>query len=120
MARTTAELMDQFNAAFVTHDPTLLEDLIAEDCVIENTVPAPDGARYEGRAACLAWWSQVATAPGTWFDVEAVEVFDGRAILRWRFNWGRGTGDSVRGVNLMRCRDGLIVEAQGYVKGPGH
>jgi len=25
--------------------------------------------------------------------------------------------DSVRGVNLMRVRDGRIVEAQGYVKG---
>ena len=119
MKRTTAELMDRFNAAFLQHDPTLLEDLLAEDCVIENTVPAPDGARYEGRAACLGWWRQVATAPGTWFEVEAVEVFDGRAILRWRFHWGEAPAGSVRGVNLMRCRDGLIVEAQGYVKGAG-
>jgi ketosteroid isomerase-like protein len=118
MERTTAEVVERFNAAFVRHDPALLEGLIAEDCVIENTVPAPDGARYEGRAACLAWWQQVATAPGTWFDVEAVEVFDQRAILRWRFHWGEAAADSVRGVNLMRVRDGLIVEAQGYVKGP--
>ena len=120
MERTTAELMDRFNAAFLQHDPTLLDDLLAEGCVIENTVPAPDGARYEGRAACLAWWRQVATAPGTGFEVEAVEVFDGRAILRWRFHWGEAAADSVRGVNLMRVQGGLIVEAQGYVKGPGH
>jgi len=119
MERTTAEIMARFNAAFLQHDPTLLEDLVAEDCVIENTVPAPDGARFEGRAACLAWWRQIATAPGTGFDVEAVEVFDGRAILRWRFHWGEGAADSVRGVNLMRVCDGLIVEAQGYVKGAG-
>ena len=43
--RTTAQAMAQFNAAFLKHDPTLLDDLVAEDCVIENTVPAPDGAR---------------------------------------------------------------------------
>jgi hypothetical protein len=118
--RTTAELMERFNAAFLRHDPTLLEDLIAEDCVIENTVPAPDGARYEGRAACLAWWQQVATTPGTGFEEEAVEVFGERAILRWRFHWGAAANESVRGVNLMRVRDGLIVEAQGYVKGASH
>jgi len=119
MERTTAELMERFNAAFLQHDPTLLDDLIAEDCVIENTVPAPDGARIEGRAACLAWWQQIATAPGMWFDVEAVEVFGDRAILRWRFHWGEGPDNSVRGVNLMRVQGCLIVEAQGYVKGAG-
>jgi ketosteroid isomerase-like protein len=119
MARTTAEAIDRFNAAFLNHDPALLEDLVAEDCVIENTVPAPDGARIQGRAACLAHWRQIAAATGTWFDVEGVDVFDGRAILRWRFHWGEGAAD-VRGVNLMRVRDGRIVEAQGYVKGPGH
>ncbi len=116
--RSTAEIMRRFNAAFLNHDPSLLEDLVAEDCVIENTVPAPDGARYEGRAACLGLWRQIATMPGAWFDAESVEVWDDRAILRWRFHWGEGANDQVRGVNLMRVRDGLIVEAQGYVKGP--
>jgi len=115
--KTTAELMARFNAAFQKHDPTLLEDLIAEDCVIENTVPAPDGARYEGRADCLGLWRQIATMPGAWFDLESVEVWNDRAILHWRFHWGEDSADQVRGVNLMRVRDGLIVEAQGYVKG---
>jgi hypothetical protein len=119
-ARTTAEAMAQFNAAFLRHDPSLLEDLVAEDCVIENTVPAPDGARLEGRSACLGLWQQIATTPGAWFESEGVEIFADRAILRWRFHWGEGATDQVRGVNLMRCRNGLIVEAQGYVKGPGH
>ena len=117
--KNTAEIMARFNAAFLKHDPALLEDLVAEDCIIENTVPAPDGARYEGRAACLGLWGQIATMPGAWFESEGVEVWDDRAILRWRFHWGEGPADHVRGVNLMRVRDGLIVEAQGYVKGPG-
>ncbi len=117
--RSTAEIMQRFNAAFLQHDPTLLEDLIAEDCVIENTVPAPDGARFEGRAGCLGLWRQIATMPGTWFDAESVDVWNDRAILRWRFHWGKGAAESVHGVNLMRVRDGLIVEALGYVKGAG-
>ena len=118
--KSTVDLMERFNAAFLRHDPALLEDLIGDDCVIENTVPAPDGARVEGRAACLDLWQQIATCPGTWFEPESVEVFGDRAILRWRFHWGEAAGQSVRGVNLMRVHDGLIVEAQGYVKGAGH
>ena len=50
--RTTAEIIDLFNHAFVHHDPTALDDLIAEDCVMEAIQPAPDGARTEGREAC--------------------------------------------------------------------
>ncbi len=119
MRRSTAEIMERFNAAFLNHDPALLEDLVAEDCVIENTVPAPDGERYQGRAACLGLWRGIATAAGLWFDVEGVEVWQDRAILRWRLHWGEGPAEQVRGVNLMRVRDGLIIEAQGYVKGPG-
>jgi hypothetical protein len=38
-----------------------------------------------------------------------------RAIIRWSF-WSNDT-KSTRGVNLMRVRDGQIVEAMGYVKG---
>ena len=40
-----------------------------------------------------------------------------RAVIRWRFNFG--DGGSVRGVNLLRVRDGRIVEALGYAKSPG-
>jgi hypothetical protein len=40
-----------------------------------------------------------------------------RAIIRWRLWWGQGEHNSVRGVNLMRLQNGLIVEGLGYVKG---
>ena len=114
-SRTTADIMQRFNDVFQNHDPSGLAALVAEDCVIENTVPAPDGARYEGRDACVALWSGIATSPGTRFDLEETFVAGDRAIIRWRYWWGEG--NSVRGVNLMRVRDGLIVEAMGYVKG---
>jgi len=112
----TAEIMRRFNDAFLRHDPSGLEDLIAEDCVIENTVPAPDGARHAGREACLKLWQGIAAEPGTRFDLEEVFAAGDRATIRWRYFWGEG--QSVRGVNLMRVRDGLIIEAMGYVKGP--
>ncbi len=115
--RSTEEVIDRFNDAFQHHDPSLLTDLIAEDCILENTQPAPDGSRHVGREACLALWQSIATAPDIRFDLENVEVKDERAIIRWRLWFGAGANDSVRGVNLMRVRDGLIVEGMGYVKG---
>jgi hypothetical protein len=42
-----------------------------------------------------------------------------RAIIRWRYFWGAGESNSVRGVNLMRVRGGQIIEAMGYVKSSG-
>jgi ketosteroid isomerase-like protein len=112
---TTAAIMQRFNDVFQRHDPSGLAALVADDCVIENTVPAPDGARYVGRDACVALWTGIATAPDTRFDLEETFVAGERATIRWRYWWGEG--NSVRGVNLMRVRDGLIVEAMGYVKG---
>ncbi|HTV18586.1 MAG TPA: nuclear transport factor 2 family protein [Polyangiaceae bacterium] len=111
----TRELMERFNAAFQSHDPGGLEAIIAPDCVIENTHPAPDGARHEGRAACLALWSSIALARELRFEVERVEVFDDCGILAWRLH--REGAAPLRGVNLMRTHAGLIVEARGYVKG---
>ncbi len=52
--RDTATVIQQYLDAFLHHDPTLLPELIAEDCVIEDIQPAPDGSRIVGRAACLA------------------------------------------------------------------
>lgn len=115
--RETAALMQRFNDVFQRHDPAALAELVAEDCVIENTQPAPDGARHVGRDACVALWTRIATAPGTGFDIEDVAVLRDRAIILWRYRWGAGDQSSVRGVNLMRIRDGRIVEALGYVKG---
>jgi ketosteroid isomerase-like protein len=115
-SKETTEIIRRFNDAFQRHDPAALTELVAQDCVIENTVPAPDGARYVGREACLRLWQGIAVEPGTRFDLEEEFVAGDRATIRWRYWWGEG--HSVRGVNLMRVRDGLIVEAMGYVKGP--
>jgi ketosteroid isomerase-like protein len=115
--RTTSEVIRRFNDAFEQHDPALLSELIAPDCIIENSTPAPNGSRHEGREACLKLWGRLATSPGMQFDREEVFFAGERAVIRWRLRWGEGDSNSVRGVNVMRVRNGLIVEALGYSKG---
>jgi ketosteroid isomerase-like protein len=112
----TAEVIARFNRAFERHDASLLENLIAEDCVMESVEPAPDGTRVVGRAANLEFWRNLANNKDGAFSVEDVVVFGDRANIRWRYRFGPELSHSVRGVTLMRLRDGLIVEALGYSK----
>jgi len=112
----TAQVIDRFNQAFQRHDASLLEDLIAEDCVMESVEPAPNGTRVVGRADNLRFWTNLANNRDGAFEVEDVLVFGERANVRWRYRFGPGLSQSVRGVTLMRLRDGLIVEALAYSK----
>jgi len=112
----TLQIMQRFNRAFVQHDASLLDGMIAEDCVMESVEPAPDGTRYVGGKACLEFWQKLANnRDGAFADEEIIAVGE-HAIIRWRYRFGPGLSQSVRGVNVMRVRDGLIVEALGYVK----
>jgi ketosteroid isomerase-like protein len=114
----TAEVIRRFNEAFHRHDAAALTSLVAAECVAENSQPAPNGSRHVGREACLALWQGIATTPGTQFEVEDIFIAGEQAIVRWRVRWGEGdSNSSLRGVNLTRVRDNLIVESLGYVKG---
>ena len=112
----TLRILQRFNQAFLQHDASLLEELIAEDCVMESVEPAPDGTRYVGRSACLEFWQKLANSRDGAFADEDILAIDDHGIIRWRYRFGPGLSQSVRGVNVMRVRDGLIVEALGYVK----
>jgi ketosteroid isomerase-like protein len=112
----TLQTIQKFNQAFVQHDASLLEDLLAEDCVMESVEPVPDGTRFIGREACLAFWQKLANARDGAFSAEDFVAVDEHAVIRWRYHFGRELTQSVRGVTVMRVRDGLIVEALGYAK----
>ena len=112
----TLQIMQRFNEAFMQHDGSLLDGLIAEDCVMESVEPAPDGTRYVGRNACLEFWQKLANCRDGAFTTEDIVAIDEHAIIRWRYRFGPGLSQSVRGVNVMRVRAGLITEALGYVK----
>jgi ketosteroid isomerase-like protein len=116
LSSQTLQIMQRFNRAFIQHDGSLLDGLIAEDCVMESVEPAPDGTRFVGREACLEFWQKLADNRDGQFADEEIVAMDERAIIRWRYRFGPGLSQSVRGVNVMRVRDGLIIEALGYVK----
>lgn len=40
-SRATEAILQRFNQVFLAHEPAALSELVAEDCVIENTNPAP-------------------------------------------------------------------------------
>jgi ketosteroid isomerase-like protein len=107
----TLQILQKFNEAFERHDGSPLEDLVAEDCVMESVEPAPDGTRYVGRRACLEFWQKLADSREGEFTAENIVGTDEHGIIRWRYRFGPGLSQSVRGVNVMRVRDGLIVEA---------
>jgi ketosteroid isomerase-like protein len=113
----TQSILNRFNQVFLKHDPAALDALVADNCVVENTRPAPDGARYSGKAACIALWTEIATSKDIHFEPEAIIARGDRGEITWRLVWGQAPGNSVRGVNLMRVENGQIVEARGYVKG---
>jgi hypothetical protein len=116
-SKVTREITERFHRAFEMHRPEDLDDLIGEGCVLENTTPAPDGARYEGREACLTFWKGVASSANLVFKAEEIFAMGDRGIIRWQLRWGGRDADWVRGVNVMRVRDGKIVEGLGYMKG---
>lgn len=49
MDKQTSTIINRFRDAFQKHDPRELSEITAEDCILET----PDGARFEGRDACL-------------------------------------------------------------------
>lgn len=113
----TLEIVTQFDAAFKNHDPSLLDGVLAEDCVLENSGPAPDGSLHKGRAACLEFWTGIAANKDMNFETEEIWAAQDRGIIHWLLRWGPNEADHVRGVNVMTVRDGVIVHARGYVKG---
>jgi len=116
MQLTTSEVIHKFDNVFLNHDTTELSAIVSEHCVLENTGPAPDGAIYKGRAACVEFWTSIANSTDIRFETENIDILGDRGIITWRLIWGEGTSESVRGVNIMRIKDGKVIEALGYVK----
>lgn len=109
-----------FNEAFNRHDVDGMMALMSEDCVFENTTPAPDGSRYEGKKVVRLFWQEFFRAsPEAHIKIEEIFSAGDRCIMRWKYTWvdsGGGEGH-VRGVDIFRVRDDLIHEKLSYVKG---
>jgi ketosteroid isomerase-like protein len=111
----TVAAVARFNYAFERHDVDGVMAAMSEDCVFDNTGPAPDGERYEGAEAVRAFWEQFFRSnPQARFEAEEQFAAGDRCFVRWRYNWGSG---HVRGIDIFRVRDGLVTEKLCYVKG---
>ena len=111
--------VDRFNEAFNRHDVDAVMAAMTDDCVFENTSP-PNGERFEGQDRVRAAWEAFfAASPTARFDAEDVITTGDRCVVQWRYTWTNddGTTDSIRGVDVIRVRDGKVAEKFAYVKG---
>ena len=117
--QTTRLLIDRFNGAFNRHDADALAPLLTEDTVFEDTSPAPDGRRIEGRTAVVEFWrGWFARNADAVFEVEDMIVTGDRAVVRWVYRKSRnGQPWHLRGVDLFTVRDGKVAAKLAYVKG---
>ena len=114
MSDETRDVIQRFHDALNRHDIDALAPLVHDECVFETTDP-PDGTRHVGRdsvlRACQEFFDQ---SPGARFEMEEIVIADDRALVRWRYEWPDG---HVRGVDVIRVRDGKVIETFAYVKG---
>jgi ketosteroid isomerase-like protein len=116
---TTRVVIERFNDAFNRHDADALASLLTDDTVFEDTSPAPDGQRVEGKAAVVAFWrGWFARNPDARFDAEEMIVSGDRAVVRWVYHKIRnGQPWHIRGVDVFTVRDGKVAAKLAYVKG---
>ncbi|HCC78031.1 MAG: DUF4440 domain-containing protein [Chloroflexi bacterium GWB2_49_20] len=109
-----------FNEAFNRQDVAGMLQLMSEDCIFENTHPAPDGTVYSGRAAVTRFWQDFfRQSPQAHIQIEEIFGLGLRCIMRWRYDWEDEAGKKghVRGVDIFQVKNGLICEKLSYVKG---
>ena len=119
MPLSAAAVVERFNEAFNRHDADALAEWLTDDTIFEDTSPAPDGRRIQGKAAVVAFWRD-------WFARNSDSVFEGedtivagdRVVVRWIYRKQRdGRPWHIRGVDVFRVRDGKVAEKLAYVKG---
>lgn len=120
-AAATLAAVERFNEAFNRHDVDAVMAAMTDDCVFENTVPPPDGQRFQGQAAVRAHWEEFfRNSPDAVFETEELFAAGDRCVVRWRYRWAPdrpGRPGHVRGVDVFRVRDGKVAEKFSYVKG---
>jgi ketosteroid isomerase-like protein len=115
LSASTEATIEAFNEAFGRHDVDAVMALMTDDCIFENTLPAPDGERHAGKRDVRKFWEKFfRDTPNASFETEELVVAGDRAVARWRFDWG---GGHVRGIDLFKVRDGKVAEKLSYVKG---
>ena len=110
----------EFNAALNRHDVAGMMQLMSEDCIFETTVPAPDGVMYSGQEVVTQFWRDFfRESPHAHIEIEEIFGLGIRCVMRWRYDWvdvDEQMGH-VRGVDIIKVKNGSICEILSYVKG---
>lgn len=117
---TAIRIVLEFNEAFNRHDVAGMMRLMSDDCVFENTNPAPDGTVYSGKDAVTQFWQDFfRESPQAHIEIEEIFSLGLRCVMRWKYTWVDAAGKKgrVRGVDIFKIKDGLISEKLSYVKG---
>jgi hypothetical protein len=116
---STPRLILEFNDAFNRHDVTGMMQLMSDDCVFENTTPAPDGTVYVGKEEVQLFWQDFFRhSPNAKIEIEDIFGLGMHCIMRWKYSWidEEGNTGHVRGVDIFKVLNGLITEKLSYVK----
>ncbi len=117
-ATTTAveRLLDALNR----HDVDAMVAAMTADCVFEDTLPKPDGARHSGREAVRHYWEAFFRRSRE-ANIEVEEIFAAgdSCAVRYLYRWvdENGSPGHVRGATLFHVRSGHVAEMRAYVKG---
>lgn len=109
----------EFNKAFNQHDIPAMMQLMSDDCTVESFDPAPGGARYAGKSEVAGYWNDLfAISHNAVADIEDVFGLGKRCVMHWKLSWDSADGSEayLRGVDIFRISDGLIVEILSYGK----
>lgn len=110
----------EFNKAFNRQDIAGMMQLMSDDCILENNVPAPDGAVYTGKEVITQFWQDFfGESPTAHIEIEEIFSSGERCIMRWIYSWqDKGGGKRyVRGVDIFRVINDSICEKLSYIKG---
>jgi ketosteroid isomerase-like protein len=116
---SAARIVMAFTEAFNQHDIPAMMQLLSDDCLFEETSPAPDGTTYSGKTAITQYYHDFFThSPQGHLKIEELLGYGIRCSMRWRYDWVDAAGNPahLRGLDLLRVQNGLICEKLSYVK----
>jgi predicted SnoaL-like aldol condensation-catalyzing enzyme len=117
---TAIRIVLEFNEAFNRHDAAGMMQLMTDDCLFENTYPAPNGTAYSGKEAVTKFWEDFfRESPHAQIEIEEIFGLGLHCVMRWKYTWvdAEGRAGHVRGVDVFKIKDNLISEKLSYVKG---
>ena len=119
LTEETEKAIQRFGEAFNRHDLDAVMAAMTEDCILESIFSLPDGTKYTGRDAIRAHWEELFRASSqSVFETKETFAAGDRCVFRWVYRWvdNDGTQGHLRGMDVLRVRDGKIAEKLVYAK----